>query len=228
MKRRPAPRAVVFDFDGTLLDSLPLVLAAITHAIDGYGPKPTMEIFAGLGGPPERFLGPLLHDERHLPVALERLTKFHRENSHLMAPFAGADAALGALRAAGVRVALWTGRDRYSAERLLSLRGWKDHFSAVVCGDDLESHKPDPAGLRAILRTLAVPPEETLFVGDADVDVLGGVAGGVDTIMIHHGRTVAPAVTAQAWRLAASPPEAYAIVLGLVAGLAGDANSAGR
>jgi HAD superfamily hydrolase (TIGR01509 family) len=212
------PRAVVFDFDGTLIDSLPLVLAAIAHAVEGHGPRPTMALFAGLGGPPERFLGPLLDDTRHLPVALERLARFHRENSHLMRPFAGADAALAALRAAGVPVAVWTGRDRLSAQRLLALHGWQGHFSAFVCGDDFDSHKPDPAGLRAILRALAVAPEEALLVGDADVDVLGGAAAGVPTVMIHHGRAVAPAVAARAWRLAASPAEAYAAVLGLVAG----------
>ena len=217
MKRRGPLRAVVFDFDGTLLDSLPLVLAAITHAVDGHGPAPTMEIFAGLGGPPERFLGPLLHNPQHLPVALERLTRFHRENSHLMQPFAGADATLDALDRAGVRAALWTGRDRHSAARLLDLRGWTNRFSATVCGDDLNSHKPDPAGLHAILRSLAVAPEETLFVGDADVDVLGGTAAGVDTVMIHHGRAVGPEIARHAWRQAASPTEAYDIVRELVA-----------
>lgn len=217
MKRRRPLRAVVFDFDGTLLDSLPLVLAAITHAVEGHGPAPTMEIFAGLGGPPERFLGPLLHNPRHLPVALERLNRFHRENAHLMQPFAGADAALDALGSAGVRAALWTDRDRESAERLLGLQGWTDRFSAIVCGDDLDSHKPDPAGMRAILRSLAVAPEETLFVGDADVDVLGGAAAGVDTLMIHHGRAVEAEVSRHAWRQAASPTEAYAIVGELVA-----------
>jgi HAD superfamily hydrolase (TIGR01509 family) len=215
-RRRAPPRAVVFDFDGTLIDSLPLVLAAITHAVEGHGPRPTMEIFAGLGGPPERFLGPLLHDGRHLPMALERLAAFHRENSHLMQPFAGAGAALDALRAAGVRVAVWTGRDRTSAQRLLAQHGWQGRFAAFVCGDDLDTHKPDPAGLRAILRALDVAPAEALLVGDADVDVLGGAAAGVATLMIHHGRAVAAEVAARAWRLAASPAEAYAVVLGLL------------
>lgn len=212
MRRRPPPRAVIFDFDGTLLDSLPLVLAAITHAVEGHGPAPTMEIFAGLGGPPDRFLAQMLHNPAHLPIALQRLAHFHRENSHLMEPFAGADELLAALHGAKIHAALWTGRDRTSAQRLLGLRGWTDRFSAIVCGDDLDSHKPDPAGLRTILRTLGVTPEEALFVGDADVDVLGGAAAGVDTLLIQHGRVVEPAVAAQAWRLAASPTEAYTLV----------------
>ncbi|MBL9188528.1 MAG: HAD-IA family hydrolase [Opitutaceae bacterium] len=206
---------MVFDFDGTLIDSLPLVLAAIAHAVEGFGPKPTKEIFATLGGPPERFLVPLLHDVSALPVAIDRLMSFHRENSHLMEPFAGADAALAALAAADVPVALWTGRDRHSTQRLLALRGWGDRFAAIVCGDDFSSHKPDPEGLRAILARLGVAPSEAVLVGDSDVDVLGGSAAGVDSVMIHHGRAVETAVAARAWRMVASPPEAYTCVLQL-------------
>lgn len=216
MRPRPAPELVVFDLDGTLLNSLPLVLAAITHAVDGLGPKPSMAMFATLGGPPERFLRPMLDDPRHLPVALERLTHFHRENSHLMEPFVGADAALRSVQRAGARVALWTGRDRNSTQRLLGLRGWTERFAAIVCGDDLGSHKPDPAGLLAILQRLAMPAERAVFIGDSDVDVLGGAAAGVSTLMIHHGRAVDPAVAARALRLVASPPEAYAAVLHII------------
>src|SRR5688500_6283985 len=97
-----APRVVVFDFDGTLMDSLPLVLAAITHAIGPFGQRPTMDIFAQLGGPPERFLPALINDLGHLPVALERLTAFHRENAHLIRPYEGAKVLLERLRGAGV------------------------------------------------------------------------------------------------------------------------------
>ena len=70
MTRAIRPRAVVFDLDGTLLDSLSLVLAAISHALEPFGGRPTKEIFAHLGGPPERFLCGLLDDLKNLPVAL--------------------------------------------------------------------------------------------------------------------------------------------------------------
>jgi HAD superfamily hydrolase (TIGR01509 family) len=217
MTRAVPLRLAVFDLDGTLVDSLPLVLAAIAHAVEPYGGKPTMEIFAKLGGPPERFLGDLVGDLRHVPVAMERLECYHRENAHLIQPYAGANDALERLRRAGVRLALWTGRDRASAAWLLREHQLERFFDVVVCGDDLPSHKPDPAGLRHILETLTVKPEETLFVGDADVDVLGGVACGVDTLLIRHSRTVEKAISARSWRTVASPLEAFEAVLACLA-----------
>jgi HAD superfamily hydrolase (TIGR01509 family) len=207
-----APRAVVFDLDGTLLDSLPLVLAAIAHAVEPHGRAPTMDIFAHLGGPPQRFLPALLGDLAHLPGALARLEAFHRRNTHLIRPFAGAARLLEALRAQAVRTALWTGRDRVSADRLLREHALGGFLDTVVCGDDLPTHKPDPAGLREIMRRLGVAPAETLFVGDADVDVLGGVACGVDTILIRHNRTVEAHIAAQTWQAVPTPAEAFALV----------------
>lgn len=206
-------RAAVFDFDGTLVDSLPLVLAAIGHAIEPFGPRPTMDIFAQLGGPPESFLPAMINDVRHLPVALERLNTFHRQNAHLIRPYDGARLVLEELRGAGVRTALWTGRDRESAEWLLQHHGIGGFFETVVCGDDLATHKPDPAGLREILRRLGVSAAETLFVGDADVDVLGGAACGVDTLLIRHAREVELHVKSKSWRTVTSPAEAFELVL---------------
>jgi HAD superfamily hydrolase (TIGR01509 family) len=216
MTRNARPRAVVFDLDGTLVDSLPLVLGAIRHALEPFGARPTMEIFARLGGPPERFLGPLLDDLRNLPTALKRLESFHREHAHMIQPYEGVNTLLTGLRSLGVQVALWTGRDRDSAGGLLKSHQLEGFFATVVCGDDLPSHKPDPAGLREIMRRLAVTPEETLFVGDADVDVLGGVGCGVDTLLIRHNRDVEIHISAKSWRIVTSPKEAFALVLGCV------------
>jgi pyrophosphatase PpaX len=210
---RAVPRAVVFDLDGTLLDSLPLVLAAITHALEPFGTRPTMEIFATLGGPPERFLGPLLGDLKHLPVALGRLGTFHRENAHLIRPYEGVTALLDQLRSHGVQVGLWTGRDRVSADWLLRYHRLEGYFATSVCGDDLSSHKPDPAGLVEIMRRLDVAPGETLFVGDSDVDVLGGRGGGVDTLLIRHERAIEAEIASKTWQTVVSPAEAYSVVL---------------
>ncbi len=208
MTGRPT-RAVVFDLDGTLLDSLPLVLRAFTHALEPFGGRPTMAMFAKLGGPPERIFSEFVEDPRQVPAALRRLDEFNRENQHLIVPFTGAAAVLGALRERGVALGVWTGRDRESTEFLLRIHGLSDQIGAVVCGDDLASHKPDSAGLNKILGQLGVPAAETLYMGDADVDVLGGSDAGVDTILIRHSREPEPAVVSRAWKIVSSPSEAY-------------------
>lgn len=217
MTRRTRVRAVVFDFDGTLVNSLPLVLKSIAHALEPFGGRPTMDIFARLGGPPEKFLPLLLDRPDHVPEALARMDAFERSNSHLVEVFAGAPAMLDALRGAGVRTAIWTGRDRASTERFLGRLGLQGHFATVVCGDDLPTHKPDPAGLTEIIRRLDVSPAEALFVGDADVDVLGGRASGVDTVLIRHAREIAAEIAAQSWRTVDTPAEAFSLVVRCVA-----------
>jgi HAD superfamily hydrolase (TIGR01509 family) len=216
MSRPVCRRAVVFDLDGTLVDSLPLVLASISHALAPFGSRAAADILARLGGPPERFLLTLLDDAKNLPVALERLGAFHDENVHLVRPYEGVTACLTRLRAAGVPAALWTGRDRPSAEWLLREHHLEHFFATVVCGDDLGSNKPNPEGLREIMRRLQVAPDETLFVGDADVDVLGGVGCGVDTLLIRHAREIEVHIASQSWRTVLSPREAYDLVIGCV------------
>jgi HAD superfamily hydrolase (TIGR01509 family) len=211
-------RAIVFDLDGTLIDSLPLVLRSIAHAIEPFAPtRPTADIFAHLGGPPVRFLGGLVGDERHVPAAAERMAQFHNANQHLILPFEGARSSLAQLRAQGAQLAIWTGRDRGSGESLLRTHDLNSLFATVVYGDDLPTHKPDPAGMKEILHRLGVRADEALFVGDADVDVLGGTGAGVDTILIRHQRTIDEAVRARAWRLVSSPLEALELAVAAAA-----------
>ncbi len=218
----PAPaavrrEAVVFDLDGTLVDSLPLVLRAFSHALEPFGPRPTMDLFAQLGGPPKRIFANLLGGERHVPAALERLDDFNRDHHHLIRPFDGVHPFLNELRGRGRTLGIWTGRDRETTQHLLEVHQLGGYFSAVVCGDDFATHKPDPEGLREVLRLVGRAPAEVLFVGDADVDVLGGVACGVDTVLIRHSREVTPTVQAQAWRTVGSPFEAYELLLAQLA-----------
>src|SRR5258706_15134960 len=112
-------RVVVFDLDGTLVDSLPMVLASINHALAPFGIRTASELFARLGGPPERFLPTLLDDVKNVPVALDRLGAYHHENVHLIRPYDGVSSFLGRLRQEGVHIALWTGRDRATADWLI-------------------------------------------------------------------------------------------------------------
>jgi len=214
MRRGQRTSTVVFDLDGTLVDSLPLVLRAFSHALEPFSaPQPTMQIFAHLGGPPERIFPALLGGDRHLREAMTRLEAFNRDNYHLIEPFTGVGVVLEKLRQRDVSLAIWTGRDRESAEWLLQRHGLADFFRTVLCGDDLPSHKPDPKGLKEILTRLEATAETSLMVGDADVDVLGGAACGMDTLLINHARALDAAVQSKTWRTVSSPYEAYELVL---------------
>lgn len=216
MKRATAPHAIVFDLDGTLLDSLSWVLEGLRHALEPYGVRPTMDIFPLLGGPPDRFLQTLVKDPGQVPVVMERLAEYHRVNGHLLRPFPGVAGLLEELRGRGILLAIWTGRDRVSGRWLLKHHGLADYFAAVVFGDDLPTHKPDPEGLRAIMARLGVSPADTVYVGDSDVDVLGGVSCGVDTLLIRQGRDIAPELVARCWHTVGSPAEAFEVLLNLV------------
>ncbi|MEO6876707.1 MAG: HAD-IA family hydrolase [Opitutaceae bacterium] len=213
MSRGSPTRAVVFDLDGTLVDSMPLVVRAFAHALHPTCGALTPEaITAGLGGPPERILRAFIADESRIPEAMARLVDYDTRNWQLIQPFAGMHDLLEHLRGARHSLALWTGRDRASTELILREHAIGPKLHACVCGDDLATHKPHPGGLGKAMQRLSVTREETLFVGDADVDVLAGEACGVRTVLIRHDRRVAAAIRATAWRDVNTPAEAYAVV----------------
>ncbi len=213
MSRRTQTRAVIFDLDGTLVDSMPLVLRAFAHALLPYCGEMTPEqITAELGGPPDRLLRKLIADESKIPEAMQRLMDYDLANWRLIQPFDGMHGLLDYLRGARHALGLWTGRERESTGLILREHGIAPKLDAWVCGDDLPTHKPHPGGLEEAMRQLAVSREQALFVGDADVDVLAGAACGVRTLLICHDRVIDPAVQAKAWRAVATPAEAYALV----------------
>src|SRR6266540_3195376 len=152
MKR--AFRAVVFDLDGTLVDSMPLVFRAYAHALRPYLPEITdSELLEQMGGPPDRIIARLLAKPEQIAHALSRLIDFGATNWNLIRPFAGALELLEHLQESGLKIAVWTGRERLSTDLILGENRIAGKFDACICGDDLATHKPDPAGLaEALLR----------------------------------------------------------------------------
>jgi HAD superfamily hydrolase (TIGR01509 family) len=208
-------RAAIFDLDGTLVDSMPLVFAMFSYAVEPFRPRPTSaEVMDSLGGPPETCIRRLLGASAapSLPEANARMLAYEQEHFEDVVPFEGSRELLEALHGSGIQLAVWTGRDRHSTTSILRAHGLEPLFGALVCGDDLDSHKPDPAGLLQVLETLGVRPEDTLFLGDTEFDVEGGYGAGVPTIMIHHGRAVASKVAARALAVFEGPADAYAAV----------------
>lgn len=192
---------------------MPFVLSSFAYAVAPFRPAPdAAEVLAQLGGPLDTCLRNLLGPAAAaaLPAARARLLEHEHGKESALLPFAGARELLTALQARGVRLGIWTGRDRWSAERILDVHGFRAFFDALVCGDDLPSHKPDPTGLQHALGLLGAAADEAVFLGDADADVVGGHAAGVHTIFVHHGRVAPAHIHSRAAEVFAHPAEAYA------------------
>lgn len=216
-EKTSALRAVIFDLDGTLVDSMPLVLRAFAYALAPFRPDLGIEdIFLRLGGPPARLLRELTGDDEQAAEAIRRFDSFGFSDGSLVQPFAGMLGMLEHLQARGLVMGVWTGRDRRTTQAILDAHNLGRFFNVVVCGDDLPTHKPHPEGLVAILRGLATVPGAALYAGDAEADVLGGAAAGVCTVMISHGRKIDPEVGRRAWRMVENPSEAYAVIMDTV------------
>jgi pyrophosphatase PpaX len=189
-------RAVLFDLDGTLIDTTDLIFRSYHHALGAVlGEPPTdEELFLGFGQPlPEAFAAILDH-RRIDPPSLERLALIERliltyrafnlaHHDELAREVPGAKATLEALRERGYRVGLVTSKARAIAERGLRLVGLANAFEVAVCAEDSIRHKPHPDPLLVALDRLGLraTPRAALYVGDSTHDLVAGRAAGVRT-----------------------------------------------
>lgn len=182
---------LVFDFDGTLVDSRPLIEAGMRHALDRLGlPHTHMEAWLDCVGLPveigiQRTFGPLgLTVEDVLPA----YRSFgHADHEHLIQPFPGMDALLRELRTAEVPLAIATSKRREPLTRQLRQFGWMDLFEPIVTPDEVTHGKPHPESLELIQRLTGRGPEELLMVGDTSFDLEMARNAGVPSVAVGHG-----------------------------------------
>ena len=178
------PRAVLFDLDGTLIDSVPLILSSMKHAFEGHPNAPGVsEWVALIGTPLDAMIRRWAGDEADVERVKERY-KQHQWANHdaMVRAFPGVPEMLDALGARGARMAVVTSKLEPSARRSLDFLGLADHFECVVGLEATERHKPDPAPVRYAIERLGARADEGAFVGDSPHDVIAGNAAGVATV----------------------------------------------
>ena len=181
---------LVFDWDGTLMDSAAAIVASLQAACrDLELPVPTEEraryiIGLGLNDAMAHVLPDL--DPAHYPRVAERYRAHYLQRDADITLFPGAADTVVALHAAGFLLAVATGKGRRGLQRALDATGLKAYFHATRCADEGYA-KPHPGMLRALTEELGVPNDRTLMIGDTTHDMEMARAAGVARLGAAYG-----------------------------------------
>lgn len=183
--------ALLFDLDGTLVDSIELILASARHAFIGFqGPAPTDDEWrATIGRPLQRVLLEYAASDQ---AEADRLFGRYRDyqlmhHDRLIHAYDGVVTMLRGLAAAGHPMAVVTSKSDWLAVKGLELVGLNDIFPVVVGCDTCVNHKPHPEPVERALALLGTSAENALFVGDSPHDIESGRAAGVYTVGVTWG-----------------------------------------
>lgn len=172
---------VIFDLDGTLTQTNELIFASFNHVAERYaGRKFSPQEITEMFGPPEEVAVERLVGGDRTEEAMASMLDFYREHHDELAWIhPGVEALLDYLKSSDVRLALFTGKGRFTTEITLMEFDLRRYFDLVVTGNDVVSHKPSAEGIRKILHAFNVKPEHALMIGDSINDIRAAREAGV-------------------------------------------------
>ena len=182
--------ALLFDLDGTLIDSIDLILRSARHAFVGFGGRAPSddEWRAGIGRPLVDAFRDFAPDEAEVQRLIGRYREYQLEHhDRLVRPYDGVVEVVHRLADAGHPMALVTSKSDWLAERALRLVGLDQAIPVVVGCDSCNRHKPHPEPVERALALLRIGPPDAIFVGDSPHDVEAGRAAGVYTVGVTWG-----------------------------------------
>ena len=180
---------VLFDLDGTVVDSGGIILASMRHAARTVLGREysDQELLASVGGPGLEAQMAVLAEDR--VDELVRVYRAHNEPLHDTLEFClGMADVLATLKGQGRRLGLVTAKRRATVELAFARLPLADLFEVVVGGDETERHKPSPEPLELGLERLGVGPAGTAYVGDSPFDMQAARAAGMAAIGVTWGR----------------------------------------
>lgn len=227
--RRPRVRAVLWDLDGTLTDSVRFVVETANRVIVAHGGRPLeFDRVGAMTGLPLadilRLVWPDLGADDARGYVQEYRDIYDREVIPRTRLYRGARPTLRALHAAGLLQATVTGKRAADCERILRGLGVRDEIDVFLGGDSVTAHKPAPDLVLLAAERLSVSPAECVVVGDAPADIEMARAAGARTLQVSWGFSRSRLPGAE--RLVRTWPELRRAVLSLAG--AGDAILRGR
>ena len=214
-------RAVVFDLDGTLVDTAPDLMRATNHVLETLGRRPiTMDevrSFVGHGARALLIRGLAatggIPDGYDVEPDYRRFVAFYSDNiAEGSVPFPGLLPLLDRLKAEGIAMAVCTNKLEGLSNQLLAALGMAHYFGAVIGPDTLGIAKPDPRPFHEAVARLRLRAPRAVMVGDSETDILTARNAGVPVIAVPFGYTPRPVSDFNPDRLIAHFDEAYAAI----------------
>jgi pyrophosphatase PpaX len=184
---------VLFDLDGTVVDTGAIILASMRHAVVTVLGRdyPDAQLLSAVGGPGLEAQMQALDPDR--VDELVSVYRAHNEPLHeTIGLCAGMDVVLEELKERGHRLGIVTAKRRRTVDLAFARVPIEHLFDAVIGGDETDRHKPDPAPLLLALERLGAEAQEAAYVGDSPFDMQAATAGGLHAIGVSWGRIHCP------------------------------------
>ena len=183
-KRKTPPRAILFDLDGTLIDTIDLILHSYRYTVAAhhFEPVPDTEWLKNIGIPLRMQFRHFTEDADEIQAMIKTYVAHNLEHhDDLVGHYPGVLEGVRALYSSDRKLGVVTSKMHGSLERGLSIGGFDGMFEVVIGADDVENPKPHPEPVLKALEALDVTADETVFVGDSPFDMACGRAAGVET-----------------------------------------------
>ena len=176
---------VLFDFDGTLVDSAPAILTTFAQVLQGHGLQACCSIDDSLIGPPLRQTLQTLcgsSDAQLLDTLASSFRDIYDGPACLATPaYPGWDDALAALRALGLQLLIATNKRLLPTQRIIQARGWSEHFKVVYASDSCPGGFPNKAAMiAALLEEHGIDAQGAIYLGDTEADASAATANAVE------------------------------------------------
>ena len=185
-----AIRTVLFDLDGTLIDSVRLILDSYHHTLATHGlpARSDEEWLRGVGTPLTTQFAEWRDDRGTVEAMIATYREYNlKHHDRMVTVYPGIVDAVRGIRETGARTGLVTSKNRLGAMRGLTLVRLEAMMDVMVCADEVTNPKPHPEPVERAMALLGADPATTVYVGDSIHDMQSGRAAGVRTVAVLWG-----------------------------------------